>query len=44
MDFGSTRKARSDGKFSAGDKTLMSKAEGSIISGVEELLSVTNVG
>lgn len=43
VDFGKTRKARSEGKLSAGDKTLISRAEGSMISGAVEL-SVTTVG
>lgn len=41
VDFGSTWKARSE--LSAGDKTLMSRAEGSMISGAAEV-SVTTVG
>lgn len=44
VDFGSTRKARSEGKSSAGDKTLMSRAEGSMISGAVELSVTTTVG
>lgn len=43
VDFGSTRKARSEGKLSAGDKTLISRAEGSIVSGAGKL-SVTIMG
>lgn len=43
MDFGRTRKARSEGKLSAGERTLISRAEGSMISGAVELL-VTTVG
>lgn len=41
VDFGSTWKARSE--LSAGDKTLMSRADGSMISGAAEV-SVTTVG
>lgn len=40
VDFGSTRKAISVGKFSAGERTLISMDEGSIVSGAKGPLGV----